>query len=304
MVCLLNIVSVSVFADQTSSDYQSDQSIIQKNTGAIGNTVNHFDPRTTFDRYSPNPKEISDFSKGSGTNFHQRGLSNLASDKAGSTVYQNFNNPDVHMKINPDAPEFQDSQLVQSDSYNVTHGISDQNIDCQKHKRCHIESEAHQCIKDNSILLKCTKTPKVTISDSTYEATVDYQGAIPSHSWKSHDVFSLPEDGVLEDVSIQLHAEAAGFACGGNVSEFFEGVLHGRLHFDRCGSIHDPIILMFHNSNLNLSIKANQMLSVDLSSTGLYVKAYLKYDAHLKVIRHKKISSVIWSTDCPVGESL
>lgn len=156
--------STLVFANQTGTDYQNDQGTVDSHRGSIVSSAQSFNPGANYPAYNPNPSQTS-YYQGvavNDSNIEQQGAAQLENDKAGGTVFNHFiDRPKI--KINQDSPDFDDSNLVKSDSYNISHGISDQYIDCKKHETCKIVNQTHTCNRTNTIQIGCTRTPKVNI---------------------------------------------------------------------------------------------------------------------------------------------
>ncbi|MCF6768412.1 conjugal transfer protein TraN [Thiotrichales bacterium 19S11-10] len=160
---LLFLISTSLsFSDQTEIDYYNDQDVINDNQSAVVDAANAFDPDETFDDYDPNPSQTSYYHGVDqySSELESEGNSHLSEDKAGSTVYLNFASRD-RITINPESPTYQDSIMIQEHSYNITHGISDDKIDCESGKSCRIAYEPASCQISNSFDTTCTSEPIV-----------------------------------------------------------------------------------------------------------------------------------------------
>lgn len=209
LVLLLSLLGSSIaIADQTAIDYNNDKPTVEANRQAVINSANTFNPNASIPNYNPNPSETQYYQgvEQTHSDIDQKGAANLKNDKAGGTVYNDFKTR-PQIKINPDAPEFDDSKLVKNDSYNITHGISDQYVDCQKHKTCHTETEEHQCKRSNSITLECTKTaiPRVkTVIVPAQDIPFSGTGHTDSRSEAYHAgaSFTFPTTGILKSFSI------------------------------------------------------------------------------------------------------
>jgi len=149
----------SVYADQTSTDYAADKGVVDANRGKVLHTDTSLLPS-----YEHNPTE-QNYYHGVATSDSELkavGKQVVSQDQAGGTVVSAFLTRD-QIKINTDSPDFDDSNLVKADAHNITHGISDQYIDCNKHQSCKIVTEQHDCIRTNTVTIDCTRIPKVTV---------------------------------------------------------------------------------------------------------------------------------------------
>lgn len=163
-ISVLSVLSNIAIGDQTSSDYAKYKGTVDSNRGAVIDTAGHFNPHD-LPKYTDNPAQ-KDYYHGVDSEHSEidsAGRQALPADDAGGTVFKHFLDRPKY-KINSDSPAFDDSNLVKKDAYNITHGISDQYINCKKHKTCKVVNVEHTCSRTNTVSLTCDKTAVIHVT--------------------------------------------------------------------------------------------------------------------------------------------
>lgn len=253
-------------ADQTDIDYNSDQSIINANQSAPTNAANSLDPNTTFKDYNPNPPETNYYQGVDQTDsdIDDQGKANLDNDPAGGTVYDNFaTRPTID--INPDSSDFDISKLAEYDSYNITHGISDQYVDCEHHTTCHTETEEHQCKKSNTVTLNCTQTATPELKTVTVPAEdVPFSGVTNWTSGYDYNRYiSIPINttGYLTSFHIDLTSTSTPWAYFFSSNHYWITIspITGRMdYYAQIGQM----TITYDYKNLNIPVSAGDVISI------------------------------------------
>lgn len=273
------------FSDYVNYANNSEQSSTQKMT--------HFDP-TQFKNYTNNPTQ---------TQYYQGGISDAAIKNAvpsalnkstGGQAIENTFSQDQEFKVNPKSPEIARSNIMENDAYDVTHGISDKYIQCHQHAKsnCHIDYYKAQCTTSESATLICYLTPNVTINTVPYKKVVPYSGNIPSSYFTS--TFTVPENGIIKAFSITMHS-GNKWRCSGSYQAYVNGVYISS-YYPNCG--HKLGDLSFSNSNLSISVQANQAINFGISGNvhGTWDRA--QYTVQLQVNRVKKTPVITIENSC------
>ena len=190
------VLSMPSFANQTGIDYQKDQSVIAEHGSQVMNSATHFNTNV-LPHYNSNPSQTGYYHGVDqyDSNLTAQGEAHLNEDVGGRTVYQNFaTRPQIN--INTQSSSIQTAKLIESDSYNLTHGIPDKNTDCQKHRvNCHTTYKQETCTQSHPVDMDCTEVPVVDahydnpiLEKHTYSGTMAYQH---NFSYRYH----LPEGG-------------------------------------------------------------------------------------------------------------
>lgn len=271
------------FSDYVNFANTSSQSATQK--------MAHFDP-TQFKSYTSNPQQTQYYQK-SDVDMNAAVPAALQKSNSGQVI-ENTISQDQSYTVNPKSPEIERSNIMETDAYDVTHGISDKYVQCHKHAHsdCHMTYYPAQCTKSLSEKLICYLTPNVTIKTVHYKKTIPYTGNIPSSYYVN--TFTLPESGIITGFSITLHS-GNKWRCYGPYQAYINRNNFGT-YYPHCG--HKLGILTFSNNNLSIAVQANQPIDFGISGDvdGMWSSA--QYTVQLKVKAVKKTPIITMEDSC------
>jgi conjugal transfer mating pair stabilization protein TraN len=148
------MASVPVFASTIADRYAKDTAFAQKAANGLTQKIAHFNPNQFYD-YTNHPPSRHLYQ--AGTSLTVKAFTKVKTDPVGQAISKSFAK-NAPYKINPKSPGIVRSSLAEDDAYNITHGISDQYINCKKQPHCHTTYTKAMCIRTRHEALKCTKT--------------------------------------------------------------------------------------------------------------------------------------------------
>lgn len=296
--------TVSAFANQSGVDYLQDQGVVMTHRQAVQKAAGEFNPASSLPHYNPHPGQ-GRYYRGVATDhsdISSQGSQALSNDPAGGVVFNAFNTR-PKIKINPTSKDFDDSRLAKNDSYDITHGISDQYIDCKKHRTCRTVTKKVTCHKTNTVTLNCTQSSTVKIQTAPYQTSVSYSGTLTSPTTVTGTI-TLPEDGVVTSVQVALGASHNIYSC----QQWYWGNLAGqklsRFH-PSCGGGSSGTGFIFSGSGLSIPVKKGAPLVFTLKcSMGFFCSSGIPnrraWTVTERVTRTHKTGTVVWQPPvCP-----
>lgn len=273
------------FSEYANFANNSEQSSTQK--------ISQFDP-TQFKNYTPNPDQTKYYQGGTSDSAIKNDTPNALNASSGGQAIETTFGRNQQFSVNPSSPEIQRSKIMEKDSYNITHGISDQYVQCQKQDQsnCNTDYYQSQCLASTPTKLICYLTPNVTVNETPYQMTVPYNGSIPSST--SQNTFLLPEDGVIKHFSIVMHSSNI-WRCHGTYQAYVNGVYISTYYPSCDNKLGD---LSFSNSNLSIAIKAGVPITFRISGNTHGTWGWANYSVSLLVNRIKKTPVITIENSC------
>ena len=111
--------------------------------------IKNFNPNVTFEKYNANPEETKLYqgvTQTDATQMNNQALSLMNNSEVGSAILESLNQRPQYA-INPESPDMQHSQLVQSQADNIIRGVTSQYIDCKPKQACNLEYVNKSCIR-------------------------------------------------------------------------------------------------------------------------------------------------------------
>ncbi|ALA26647.1 type-F conjugative transfer system mating-pair stabilization protein TraN [Piscirickettsia salmonis] len=295
------IVLNSTLANQTADDYQKDQSTVESNKNTVVSTGTSLDPQKTIPNYTANPSQTGYYQgvQSYGSGLSQDAQNNLKNDPAGNTVYKAFTTR-PQIKVNTQSASIQGSKLIENDSYNITHGISDQYVNCTKKPvNCTTTYQSKTCTTGHPYDLTCTRTLSIQMKEKTVYVDKTYTGNM-ENTGSNSNTYTLPEGGVIESIVFRSDSDH-GYAYRQNYTFYLNGKNIGTRSYPCSGW------LCFLNNNSSINITADN-LGVYVPSSGV---VNLRFDGYsyrgrgaapftivMKVKRTAKDPQEVWSTNC------
>ncbi|KTC87650.1 type-F conjugative transfer system mating-pair stabilization protein TraN [Legionella drozanskii] len=167
--------SLTVFANSTPYDFQQSKDYAKSLSSQMRDAINQFHPETTFKDYSSTPPEAHFYL---GTEHEKIDLSTAATqalknDVGGKTVSDNFGK--TTFEINKNSEAIKQSQLIEKDSYAMTHGL------CTDAKEiCEVKAHDEICYRSRQLPdERCLKKRKVTMAAETINQRADFYFVVP-----------------------------------------------------------------------------------------------------------------------------
>lgn len=257
-------------------------------------TLPKFDP-TQFKNYTSNPNATKYYQNGASDSNIKNDTPNAVSNSAGAQTIENTFGKDQAFAVNPNAPEIARSNIMQQDAYDVTHGISDQYIQCvPKSNACTTTYTQKICTSAKPTSLACVVTPVVTINSVPYQAVVVYNGSItPSNAYQG--TFQLPESGILQNFSVTMKSGNI-WSCFSN----YQGYVNNdyiSTYYPNCGNRLGD--LSFFSNSLSTNIEANAQIPFQIKGGPAFSNwEWANYSVALLVTRYKNVPTVTMSNSC------
>lgn len=253
----------------------------------------HFDP-TQFKHYTSDPAQTQYY--GSSDSAMNAAVPAELQKSTGGQVIENTIGQDESYKVSPKSPEIQRSSIMENDAYNITHGISDQYVQCHKHTHsdCHMSYYTQQCTTSVSENLTCYLTPTVVINVVPYKKVVTYTGEItPTSNYTG--TFTLPEAGVIQSISVVMHSGNI-WRCHSNYQASVSNTYISTYYPSCDRNLGD---MSYSNSNLSITVQNGQAIQFAISGGPSYGNwQYAHYSVSLLVSRTKKVPQITVNNSC------
>ncbi|ALB24381.1 hypothetical protein AVI53_17270 (plasmid) [Piscirickettsia salmonis] len=301
ILLVISILNVT-YSNQTSEDYEKDQSIVQANESAVISTGTSLNPEESIPNYTSNPSETSYYQgvESYSSNLSEDAQTNLANDPAGNTVYQNFTTR-PQIKVNTQSASIQGSKLIESDSYNLTHGISDQYVDCDKQAvNCTTTYDSKSCTTGHPYNLTCTSTLSIQMKEKTEYVEKTYSGNM-ENTGSNSNTYTLPEGGVIESISFQSNA-GNGYYYNKNYTFYLNGTNIGTRSYPCSGTF--QCMFPFNSSisitadNLGVYVSGSGVINVTFDGYSGGSRGTAPFTVVMKVQRTAKEPEEVWTTNC------
>lgn len=173
---LLSLFCMGCFANQTGADFNAFKSYAKSLNSQSKQAMNEFDPSAVFEHYTEKSEQEGYYK---GIENEKTDLSRMASnaiknEPGAQTVVDNFGKNKI--EINPLNSALSQAQLIQDESYAITHGISNERIQCDQQKPvCEIKSHEEQCYSSRMLPDQtCTKKLKVVVDSEKLAQRADF----------------------------------------------------------------------------------------------------------------------------------
>lgn len=296
----LSIASFSISNITLAFDnFQESLNYANSVRGTVQDAVSKFNPQQEFGKdYNPNPDQGKYFN--GVTQFDDNNLKNDAAkgvnrDTYGKAINDSAKNRPIY-HVDDNSTAMQKSKLIQSDSYNISHGISDKYVDCSKAKNCHTVDIKKNCNEVTRYVPRnCTLKPKVTIVDQPYTEAQHYDGSIFPNSNNS-GTFWLPVNGTITDFNVTLKASDNIWKCKVNYNGYVQG---GYLSTYNNGCGDGLSDLSFTNYGLDVQVSNSQPVSFYFTGGPSYGQwARANYSLNITAELHRKVAKVEWVENC------
>lgn len=168
--------SVACFANQTGADFNEFKNYAKSLKSQPKESMKGFDPAATFENYSENPQQKGYYQ---GTQNEKTDLSSSAAvaiqqEPGAQIVLDNFGKN--KFELNQSNSVLSQSQLIQDESYAITHGISNERVQCDSQKPvCEIKTHEEQCTSSRLLPDQtCTKRLNVIVDSEKLVQRADF----------------------------------------------------------------------------------------------------------------------------------
>ena len=276
------------------ADFSEDAAYASNSLSSSKKSIAQFDP-TQFKHFTNNPNETK-YAQNSESDSAIKNdtTAALANNASAQTIESTFGKNKA-FAVNPNAPEITRSTMVQQDAYNISHGISDQYVQCvPKSSACTTSYTQKTCTSSKPSPMSCTITPVVTINSVPYQAVITYTGNItPSNAYQG--VFQLPEAGTLQSLSVTMKSGNA-WRCHSN----YQGYVNDHYistYYPSCGNQLGD--LSFSSNALSVSIAASSNINFQIKGGPAFANwQSAHYTAALLVTRYKNVPTVTMQNSC------
>ncbi|MCX7124233.1 MAG: conjugal transfer protein TraN [Gammaproteobacteria bacterium] len=128
---LIVFVSMSFISQAyaMAGNFAADVNYANSSVASSNQSIPHFNP-TQFQHYTTNPTAAKYYQNGTSDADIKNDTPAALSNSAGGQTIETTFGKDQAFAVNPASPEITRSNIMQQDAYDVTHGISDQYIQC------------------------------------------------------------------------------------------------------------------------------------------------------------------------------
>ncbi|MDA7742523.1 conjugal transfer protein TraN [Francisellaceae bacterium] len=298
LILSLGFMIGTACANDTAVEYQKDQRIIAHSKTHVMDAANSFNPRQSLPQYNPNPSQtkyyqgVDQYS----SDMTQQGESVLNNDPAGNTVYQAFAaRPQI--KINTTSSAIQDSKLIEDDSYNITHGISDQYVNCSKKPtNCTTSYENKTCITGHPSSLSCTTTLSVHMEDEVYwvDRTIPLTLGNVHFDGTSNALINMPnKEGIIKSIGFHVRNGGDPWGCHRPYNAYLNHV-HLGTFVGNCGGSLGDLDYRLSNTSIQYTDKKSVLTLKEGGWSGLITGSML---VHEKLLRKSPV--LVWTSGCP-----
>lgn len=172
VVMLSTLVVGKANADQ-AQDFGGYLAYAEGMSGTALHDQHRFNPNVAFhDYYNSHPSEANYYGGGKqeSTQLGSAAVNALPDNEAGNAVSHDFLTRPVY-EVNQKDPAIENAKFIESNSYDIARGISNQYVNCQKHSFCHTTYSKAMCIRSKQFNLACHQVLKVTT----------YKPPVPQH---------------------------------------------------------------------------------------------------------------------------
>lgn len=167
---------VGCFANQTGADFNAFKNYAKSLKSQPQESMKGFDPAATFENYTENPQQKGFYQ---GTQNEKTDLSSSAAaaihnETGAQTVLDNFGKN--KFELSQSNSVLSQSQLIQDESYAITHGISNDRVQCDSQKPvCELKTHEEQCTSSRLLPDQtCTKKLKVIVDAEKISQRADF----------------------------------------------------------------------------------------------------------------------------------
>lgn len=294
---VLSILTMSLVINHAyaiAGNFSDDVNYANGSIASENKSLPQFDP-TQFKNYTNNPDATKYYQNGTNDSSIKNATSNAVTNSTGAQTIESTFGRDEAFAVNSNAPEIKRSNIMQQDAYNITHGISDQYIQCvPQSNACTTTYTQKICTSVKPASLSCVVTPVVTINSVPYQAQATYTGNIASTNPYA-GTFQIPESGILQSLSVTIKSGNV-WSCFSNYQSYLNNN-YISTYYPHCGNRLGD--LSFFNSNLSIPTTANTAILFQLKGGPASSNwQWAHYSAIFLVTRYKSIPVVTMNDSC------
>lgn len=186
VIALCVCFNVLAHANTTATDFSKSKQYAKSLSNQPLNAIHQFKPESTFKDYNPNPSTQSLYAgvETEKTDLNANGKEALKKDPGGQVVFDNFGKS--KFEINQANEAIKQAKLIEEESYNITHGISNDRVKCSENQEVQCETRSHfETCKISGELpnQQCNKKLKVAVAAEQINQRVDIEFIIRK-KWK------------------------------------------------------------------------------------------------------------------------
>ncbi len=214
-ICLLLLASFFGWANQTSTDFKEYKEFAKSLNGAGQQAIDEFNPQSVFEQYSEQPKEQSYYQgeEQEHTDLSAQASQAIQNEPGAQIIVQEFGKN--KFEINSSSSVLTDSQLIQDESYAITHGQSNDKVTCDEQKPvCERKSHEEVCFQSRQLPdEECTKQLKVLVDSEKLAQRADFTFVVPK-KWTGSITVNLTTGAMTNVISGSLsHPIRMNHAC-------------------------------------------------------------------------------------------
>ncbi len=291
---LVSCVALSNHVFASSDNFSDDAAYANTSLSNSQQSISTFSP-SRFQQFTSNPSETKYYQNGKSDNAIKNDTSPAFTQNDTAQNIKNNVGKQEAFSVNPNAPEIIRSNTMQQDAYNITHGISDQMIQCvPKASACTTTFTQKICDSSKPTPMQCTSTTVVTINNVPYQTEVTYTGNItPTDPY--HGTFQLPEGGIVQSLSITMKSSNI-WRCHNN----YQGYINDHYistYYPSCGNKLGD--LSFSSNQLSISLLANTNVNFQIKGGAAFSNwQSAHYSATLLVTRYKAVPTITIKNSC------
>ena len=162
---LLLLVAVNNAMADFNNSFQNGLNVASSHQNQAQNSLNQFDPKSTFNNYTSIPDQSKYYSgvTQSSTAITNDSINVAKTDNSAKAIQNSFDNR-PKFTIDTNSPDMKKSLLIQNNSSDIVKGISDQFIDCTKKQDCSTTYKTQTCEETPAELNQyCKKILNITM---------------------------------------------------------------------------------------------------------------------------------------------
>ena len=169
------VFAAPLLANQTGDQFPAFKEHVKSLNAQSLNAMTQFNPQTTFKDYTTHPEQQALYQgvTTEKTNLTDQSAAALKTDQGGQEVIKHTG--DHQFEINKTTDAIKHAQLIEEESYAITHGASNQRIHCdEKPKACSLQSHVETCQTSRALPPQtCVKKRQVRVDEELISQRAD-----------------------------------------------------------------------------------------------------------------------------------
>ncbi len=276
----------NVIADGTSNQFNQFKTYAKNFDSQPASAAKLLSGNEISEHYTNNPVQANNYAgvKTTQSSIESNSIANLHNDTAGETAYNAFSTREK-FSINKSDPEIQAAKIIESDSYNITHGISDNKINChQEPVNCHVSYQTKLCLTGHPVQKYCVSS---LVPETIHQSKIkEFNGNASMIS-----IEHLRVNGTITSISLNYQINGKSDSTPFTVTAYIAGqVIQSK-------SITIPSNVSFARNDLHIAVTTDQPIILSLSG---YFKnlSSVSGQYHIEVKTEETTTQLIWENSC------